>query len=400
MSTQTLTPAQPGGEGTRESTLAYIRFNLLQRIEHIVLVGSFTTLAVTGLPQKFPLNGTSQAVIAALGGIELTRQIHHMAAILMILQSVYHVVIVGYRVLVQRTSLTMLPGIQDGQHIIQAVLYYIGKRKHMPRFGRYTFAEKMEYWAMVWGTVMMALTGFMMWNPIAATRVLPGEFIPAAKAAHGAEAVLAALAIILWHFYNVHLKQFNTSMFTGRMSEHEMREEHPAELASMLAGQPTKTVDRKTLWKRERIFIPAAGVLVFVLLAGVYSFITLETTAVTTIPINPDRAVAFVPATPTPTPIPAATPTPAAPVAGAQTYTKSILPILQLKCGVCHGQSGGLTLTSYESVMQGGKTGPAVVPGDPDNSLIVKKIEGGHPGQLSPEEMALVIEWIKAGAPK
>ena len=86
-----------------------------------------------------------------------------------------------------------------------------------PQEARYTFGEKVEYWSVVWGTVIMAVTGFMMWNPISTLRFLPGEAIPAAKAAHGGEAVLAVLAIIIWHFYHVHIKTFNKSMFTGKL---------------------------------------------------------------------------------------------------------------------------------------------------------------------------------------
>ncbi len=82
----------------------------------------------------------------------------------------------------------------------------------------------------------MIITGFMMWNPIATARFLPGDFIPAAKAAHGGEALLAVLAIIVWHMYGVHIKHFNKSMFTGKISEEEMLDEHPLELADIKAG--------------------------------------------------------------------------------------------------------------------------------------------------------------------
>ncbi|MCS7039976.1 MAG: hypothetical protein NZP34_10260, partial [Caldilineales bacterium] len=75
----------------------------------------------------------------------------------------------------------------------------------------------MEYWAVIWGTAVMIITGFMLWNPITTTKFLPGSWIPAAKAAHGGEALLAFLAIIVWHVYNVHIKTFNRSMFTGKL---------------------------------------------------------------------------------------------------------------------------------------------------------------------------------------
>ena len=102
---------------------------------------------------------------------------------------------------------------------MQALLYNIGFAKTYPQMGRYTFEEKMEYWAFVWGAAVMGMTGFLMWNPITATQYLPGEFVPAAKAAHGGEAVLAVLAIIIWHMYGVHIKRFNKAMFTGMQTE-------------------------------------------------------------------------------------------------------------------------------------------------------------------------------------
>ena len=134
-------------------------------------------------------------------------------------------------------------------------MYYFGLRKHKAYYGRYNYAEKAEYLAVVWGTVIMGITGFMMWNPIATTRYLPGEFIPAAKAAHGGEAVLAVLAIIIWHFYHVHIRHLNKSMFTGKITEKEMAHEHPAELAQIKAGEgDQRRAARRTAPPPENIF--------------------------------------------------------------------------------------------------------------------------------------------------
>src|SRR5512139_891328 len=106
----------------------------------------------------------------------------------------------------------------------------------------------------------MGLTGFMMWNPLSTTQILPGDFIPAAKAAHGAEAILAVLAIIIWHFYHVHLKHFNKSMFTGKLTKTEMRHEHPAELAQIEAGDTYRRPPLKVLKRRQYIFFPVAAI--------------------------------------------------------------------------------------------------------------------------------------------
>ena len=148
--------------------------------------------------------------------------------------------------------------------------------------GRYTFEEKMEYWAFVWGAAVMGATGFMMWNPITATKFLPGEFVPAAKAAHGGEAVLAVLAIIIWHMYGVHIKRLNKAMFTGMQTEEEMLHEHPLELTDIKAGKHHRP-GPATIRKRQMIYFPIAAFLTLGMLAGIFGFINAEETVLTTI---------------------------------------------------------------------------------------------------------------------
>lgn len=172
-------------------TRTHLRFPLARRIEHLVMMLSFITLALTGLPQKFAGAPLSIAFVNILGGIENLRTIHHFAAIVMMLGTAWHIIVFGYMAYVRRTRLSMLPSLQDVKDGWQALMYNIGRAKSYPQMGRYTFEEKMEYWAFVWGTIIMGVTGFMMWNPITTARFLPGEVIPAAKAAHGGEALLA-----------------------------------------------------------------------------------------------------------------------------------------------------------------------------------------------------------------
>lgn len=285
-----------------QKSRTYERFPLIRRIEHVIMLTSFSTLGLTGLPQKFPNAGLSQVIVRIFGTIDILRQIHHVAATVLMLGTIYHLMMFGYKFFVERSRLTMLPSLQDAKDALQAFLYNLGFAKTRPQIGRYGFEEKAEYWAFVWGTIVMALTGYMMWNPIATTAIFPGEFIPAAKAAHGAEAILAVLAILLWHFYGVHLKTFNKSMWTGQLTEEEMLHEHPLELADIKAGTDKPALDAKTLAKRQRIYWPIAIVLSALMLYGVYNFVTGEKTAITTIPIQDVGGPVYAPQTPTPQP--------------------------------------------------------------------------------------------------
>lgn len=397
-----------------KSPTYYERFSLTQRIEHSVMLLSFTTLAVTGLPQKYPLNGVSQFVVGLFGGIDNLRSVHHFAAILLIVVATYHVLMLGYKLYVQRVRMTMLPGFQDAKDALQAFLYNIGFAKQRPQMGRYGFEEKAEYWALIWGTVVMAITGFFMWNPVAVTQWLPGQVIPAAKAAHGAEAVLAVLAILVWHFYGVHVKFFNKAMWTGKLSEEEMLHEHPLELADIKAGSASHEVAPEVLKKRRRIYYPIAIVLALAMLFGIYAFATMEQTAITTVlPGNPGGPI-YLPQTPTalPTLIPSRTPRPSATPtevpAGAPTASPTPLtydgfagPLFAQKCAACHGSAAtaGLNLTTYVDAMKGAKDGPVILPGDPNGSKLVQvQSSGKHPGQLSGDELAQIIQWIASGA--
>jgi mono/diheme cytochrome c family protein len=275
----------------------------------------------------------------------------------------------------------------------------------------------------------MAITGFIMWNPISALRFLPGEFVPAAKAAHGAEAVLAVLAIIIWHFYHVHIKMVNKSMFIGTFTREEMEHEHPAELEKIESGDQPEPIPAAVIRQRQRIYTPIAVGIIVMFLAGLYFFVGYESTALRD-PVLGETAEVFVRPTPTATltpeptltptrtPPPTKTPLPTATTAATstqesasastpQTSTGStwdgqIGPLFAQKCLTCHGSlaSGGLILSTYADAVNGGESGPIFIVGDAANSLVINKFESGQHtyAQLTPDELALITEWINAGA--
>ena len=269
------------------------RFRLMARIEHIVLLLSFTVLGITGLPQMYAQYAFPQSVISALGGIETVRIIHRYSAFILVLGSFYHLLTSAFRLYVKGERMRIMLRPKDAVDIVDTVRYNLGLKDERPKMTKFNFGEKIEYWAVIWGTAVMVVTGFMLWNPIAVTNFLPGEVIPAAKTAHGMEAVLAVLSILIWHLYNVLIKHRNFSIFTGKIDRHEMEIEHAIELERLDAGgDPYPGLNLPAQEMRKKIFFAVSiAASIVVVLVLVYLF-TFEETAVIT--ILPTREV-FVP---------------------------------------------------------------------------------------------------------
>jgi cytochrome b subunit of formate dehydrogenase/cytochrome c553 len=272
---------QPATEAPPQS---YPRFTPAQRLEHILLLVSFTGLALTGLPQKYAMEPWARTMIGVMGGIESIRIVHRILATLLMALSIYHGGIITYKLFVLGRRATMIPGMRDLRDAIHWVAFNLGLRKSHPHLPRYNFGEKAEYLSVVWGTLVMVFTGFMLWNPIATASLLPGEVIPAARIAHGSEALLAVLAIITWHMYNVHIRRFNRSMFTGKLSREAMEEEHAEELEMIETGQLSPDPPPEVIAARRRVFVPYAVVMTILLVGGLIWFVSFERTALTTIP--------------------------------------------------------------------------------------------------------------------
>jgi len=209
------------------------RFTLAQRIEHFVLIISFNALALTGLPQKYFQAGWAERIIQALGGIERVRFLHRTFALLLIAEAIFHVgaVVAARRRGRERGDMNL--SFQDVRDVAGDVAYLVGLRRTRPAFARFDYRQKLEYWAVVWGTAVMATTGLIMWFPEALARLLPGVLVPAARVAHGGEALLAILSVIIWHFYNAHFRPdvfpMDPAMWTGAIPVARLRHDHGAE---------------------------------------------------------------------------------------------------------------------------------------------------------------------------
>ena len=226
------------------------RFSLTQRIEHFVLLLSFNILALTGLPQKYASTGWGERLITTFGGIEQTRFIHRTFAVILMIQGLFHLVaVVASRKRVVRRH-DMHLSIKDLRDVLGDMRFLASRTRERPRFGRFDYRQKFEYWAVVWGTVLMALTGLIMWFPTLVTRWLPGVVIPASRVVHGGEALLALFAVIVWHFYNAHFRPdifpMDPAMFTGKIPVERLRHDHPLEFEELKAQgmTPDRPEDR------------------------------------------------------------------------------------------------------------------------------------------------------------
>lgn len=222
------------------------RFSLRQRIEHLSVMILFITLSITGFPQKYAASDWAQTMVMWMGGIEFVRGIHRTAGILFALLTFFHLTVAIGLVVTGRSQMTIVPNRKDFNDAIVMLRYYLGLSEEHAKFGRFDYRQKFEYWGVVMGGVIMITTGFLLYFPIAATRILPGEFIPAAKVAHGNEGLMAFLVVILWHTYNAHLNPdvfpFDKGIFTGRITRERMAHEHPLELEEIegAAGRRTE----------------------------------------------------------------------------------------------------------------------------------------------------------------
>ncbi len=201
--------------------------------QHSLLTVSFIVLVVTGFALRYSEGWVFRSLFGWDGGFRVRGLIHRSAAVVLIFSSVWHLFYLRTRN-GSRFGKGMLPSMKDVLEFLHMVFFNLGRRKSPPRFGRFSFIEKAEYWALVWGTVVMTLTGLSLWFDNAAVKILHKGFLDVMLVIHFYEAVLATLAIAIWHFYFTVFRPGvypgNPAWVTGKMPAELYEEEHPADM--------------------------------------------------------------------------------------------------------------------------------------------------------------------------
>ena len=225
----------------------FYRFTPNQRIQHILLALCVIVLVLTGMPLKFHETFWAPYLYGIFGGIQVAPVIHKITGVILLMLFIYHLGYAGYnfynnhvvplkrnnqfrlgRVIKALITHPIVPNLKDAKDIVNLLKYYLFLTDRKPEGAEFTWKEKFDYWGPFWGIAVLGPSGLIMWHKEIATRFIPGEVINFALIAHSDEALLAALFLFIWHFYNVH---FSTSVF-------------PME-ASFLTGYLPELGDRK-----------------------------------------------------------------------------------------------------------------------------------------------------------
>ena len=220
----------------------YLRMTVNERVQHATMAISFIVLVITGFMLRYP-NSWWVSHIKDLSNQAFWYRgwIHRIAAIVMILVSFYHIYYISFTQRGRQLVKDLFPKYKDIIDALGVAKYNLGISKEKPKLDRFSYVEKAEYWALVWGTIVMSITGLLMWIYVDQSGLFSKLDYDIARTIHFFEAWLAFLAIVIWHFYfvifNPDIYPMSLAWLKGTITEEEMAEEHPLELKRLKEKQ-------------------------------------------------------------------------------------------------------------------------------------------------------------------
>ena len=234
-----------------ESARYYYRFKPGQRLLHGILFSTFLGLALTGLTIRFSYAGWASGFAHTVGGFGAILFFHKAFAVLLTAAFLIHVGQVWRRAFIKREAgilwgpKSLVPQPKDLMELLAHFRWFFGLGPK-PKFDRFAYWEKFDYWAVFWGMAVIGLSGYRMWFAPFVAKFVSGSWFNVALLLHGDEALLAVWFIFTIHFFNTHLRPgsfpMDTVIFTGRLSERELKEKHPAEYERLSAQGSLETI--------------------------------------------------------------------------------------------------------------------------------------------------------------
>ncbi len=234
----------------------YLRMSLSERLQHVTLLVSFITLVLTGFALKYP-DAWWVVPIRNISPLmfDIRGIVHRIAGVILVLVSLYHLYYIFFVTRGKQLIRDLLPTLRDAADAVGVLKYNLGISEVKPKFGRFSYIEKSEYWALIWGTIVMAATGFVLWFDNTFLGLLTKLGWDVARTIHYYEAWLATLSIIAWHFYfvifNPDIYPINLAFWKGTLTEEEMADEHPLELENIRNAEFLKEIEKESANENE-----------------------------------------------------------------------------------------------------------------------------------------------------
>lgn len=227
----------------------YLRMTLNERIQHLNLFINFTILVITGFALKYPEAFWVSPITNVPGGMTIRGFLHRLSGVAIVTLGIYHILYCAFTERGRGIIKDMIPRLKDVKDFWETLKnnLFINRPAKRVKMGRFNFREKFEYLGLIWGTIVMTVTGFILWFEVEWLRYFPKWTFDVARAIHFYEAILATLTIIVWHFYSVifnpDVYPMNWAWITGYLSEHEMEHEHGLELEKIKSQERGKVIE-------------------------------------------------------------------------------------------------------------------------------------------------------------